>query len=484
MVKICYFCIMSVKKCVFLGAQCVYALLVLLALLAFPGASVVPTLLAMLAVWFIVAICYKYIPWKSEVGWWTLLASTSILAVGVIANVHYFTTYSGATTQLPLLHNPDAWRYYYDALSIMGDANGVPCELKSHGYGLIISWVWQLTGITIVSPLVLNMLLILFSIIVSGGIAWRLLHGVTSKSGQWIASCAMIMTASVCYFLNSGTLLLKEAGVIFAFSLIGFSLISQNETSLPKWTDVVLFFIGAVLMAMLRTNYLIMPIVGVAILLRWNKWCIIKASTMLVITVACWIGVSAWLYSSYSEASEIASKIMSGYGLNNSFFLDNLDHRTYNAIVEGYFDFPWWKKVLFLPMSAAVQYLIPLPWGFCDDIQFGYSLAYAHISYPWYLVGGLILYFVVCHMRKAPRTLARFIMWGGLMWLVPAFLFAGTVSRYALPMLPILVPGAVYVVAKWREFNKSQLKWWFGIYALLLFVGLIAGYIVQKGVAL
>ena len=65
-----------------------------------------------------------------------------------------------------------------------------------------------------------------------------------------------------------------------------------------------------------------------------------------------------------------------------------------------------------------------------------------------------------------------------------AFLFAGTVSRYALPMLPILVPGAVYVVAKWREFNKTQLKWCFGLYALSLFVGLIAGYIVQKGVAL
>ena len=484
MVKNRYFCIMSVKNFAFLWAQCVYVLLVLLALLVFPGASVVPTLFAMVMVWFIVATCYQYTPWKSGVGRWTLLASATILAVGIIANVHYFSIHSGATTQMPLLQNPDAWRYYYDALSSIGDANGEPCEIKSHGYGLIISWVWQLTGITIVSPLVLNMLLMLLAIVVSGGIAWRLLRDVTAKSEQWIASCAMIMTASVCYFLNSGTLLLKETGVIFAFSLIGYSMVSLTEKKALKWNDIFAFFMGAVLLAMLRANYLIMPIIGIVMLLRWNRWNIIKASAMIMVLIACWIGISAWLYSSYSETSEIASKIMSGYGLNGAFFLDNPDHRAYNSIVEGYFDFSWWKKVLMLPMSAVVQYLIPLPWGLCDDIQFGYTLAYAHISYPWYLVGGLIIYFVLCQMRRAPQSLARFVGWGVLMWLVPAYLFAGTVSRYTLPMLPLLVPGAVYVVAKWHEFNKTQLKWWFGLYTLFLIVGLIAGYIVQKGVVL
>ena len=484
MVKNRYFCIMSVKKYAFLGAQCVYVLLVLLALLVFPGASVVPTLFAMVMVWFIVATCYRYTPWKSDVGRWTLLVSATILAVGIIANVHYFSIHSGATTQMPVLYNPDSWRYYYDALNTTGNANGVPCELKSHGYGLIISWMWQLTGITIVSPLVLNMLLMLLAIVVSGGISWRLLRGVTAKSEQWIASCAMIMTVSVCYFLNSGTLLLKEAGIIFAFSLMGFSVVSLIEANGPKWTDIILFLIGSLLVAMLRTNYLIMPIVGVVMLLRWNKWNVVKALVMIVIIIVSWIGISSWLYSSYSEVPEIASKIMLGYGLNNSFFLDNLDHRTYNAIVEGYFDFPLWKKILILPVSAAVQYLIPLPWGLCDDIQFGYTLAYAHISYPWYLVGGLIIYFVLCQMRRAPQSLALFVGWGVLMWLVPAYLFAGTVSRYTLPMLPLLVPGAVYVVAKWHEFNKTQLKWWFGLYTLFLIVGLIAGYIVQKGVVL
>lgn len=473
---------MTFSKSPFLYAQCSSILLVLIALILLPGASVVPTLLAFVGVWAIVALCYKQLPWQSKAGWWTLLISSTILAVGIVANVNYFTVHSGATTQMPVLHNPDAWRYYADALSVMGHESGVPCELKSHGYGLIISWVWHLTGITIVSPLVLNMLFVLLAIIVSGGIAWRLLKETTSKSGQWVAACAMIMTASVCYFLNSGTLLLKEAGVIFAFSLIAYSLISQTETFGPNWIDIALFLVGSILVAMLRTNYLIMPIVGAIMLLRWNKSIVIKTSVMIVITVACWIGVSAWLYSSYSEAPEIASKIMVGHGLNSSFFLDNPDHRAYNAIVDGYFEFPWWKKVLMLPMSAAVQYLIPLPWGWGDDIQFGYSLAYAHVSYPWYAIGGLVVYFVISQMRKAPRALARFVAWGGLMWLVPAFLFAGTVSRYALPMLPILIPGAVYVMAQWSQ--MPRIKLWITCYIVLLVVGLIAGYVVQKGLIL
>lgn len=476
---------MTFSKSPFLYAQCSSILLVLIALILLPGASVVPTLLAFVGVWAIVALCYKQLPWQSKAGWWTLLISSTILAVGIVANVNYFTVHSGATTQMPVLHNPDAWRYYADALSVMGHESGVPCELKSHGYGLIISWVWQLTGITIVSPLVLNMLFVLLAIIVSGGIAWRLLKETTSKSGQWVAACAMIMTASVCYFLNSGTLLLKEAGVIFAFSLLGYSLITLAENNVEKKTkyiNIAIFTIGALLLAMLRYNFLIMPLIGVIFLLKWNKENVITATIIAVVCVASWLLISAFLYSNYDAMPHIASKIVRGEGLESAFFLDNPNHRAYNAIVDGYFEFPWWKKVLMLPMSAAVQYLIPLPWGWGDDIQFGYSLAYAHVSYPWYAIGGLVVYFVISQMRKVPRALARFVAWGGLMWLVPAFLFAGTVSRYALPMLPILIPGAVYVMAQWRQ--MPRIKLWITCYIVLLVVGLIAGYVVQKGLIL
>lgn len=471
----------------FIFAQCGYLLLAFMALLLMPGASVVPTLLAMLGVWVVVSVVYNLTPWKSNVGWWTLLILSTMLSIGIVANVHYFTIYSGGTTQLPILHNPDAYKFHYDALYTVGYSEGVAADVKNHGYGMFISWIWSITGVTIVAPMVLNMLFVLIGIIFSGGIAYRILRGQTPQSDRWIATCAMIMTSSVCYFLNSGTLLLKEAGLIFSFTLIAYVVVSIAEPNVPILRAaklITLFMLGAALLTILRFNFLIMVAVGIVMMLKWRKRNIMLSVILVAICVVCWIGESHFLYNDYAQMPVVATKIIGGQGLNNAFFFDNVDHRVYNSIVDGYFDYPWWKKVALLPMTAAVQYLIPLPWGFCDDIQFGVTLAYAHVSYPWYIVGGLVLYFLVFESSKSPKSLRNIVLWGAFMWLVPAYLFAGTVSRYALPLLPLMIPAAVYVVARWRDANVVNLKVWCWCYGLLLVMGLIAGYIVQKGVLL
>lgn len=471
----------------FIFAQCIYILVALMSLLLMPGASVMPTLLAMLGVWIVVSIVYNSTQWKNNAGWWTLLIVSMVLSIGVVANVHYFTIYSGGTTQLPILHNPDAFRYYYDALYTVGHSAGVAVDVKNHGYGMLISWIWSITGETIVAPMVLNMLFVLIGIILSGGITYRILQGQTPRSDSWIATCAMIMTSSVCYFLNSGTLLLKEAGLIFSFSLIAYVIVSISQSDISKTRLIklfALFFVGGILLTILRFNYLIMVVVGIVMMTKWQKRNMVLSGVLLLICVCCWFGESTFLYSDYSQMPQVATKIIGGKGLNGYFFIGNEDHQMYNMMVDGYLGYPWWKKVALLPMTATVQYLIPLPWGFCDDIQFGYTLAYAHISYPWYLIGGLILYFIVFEMRRASIRLQRIIIWGMLMWLVPAFLFAGTVSRYALPLLSLIIPAAVFVVAKWQELNKLRLKVWCWSYGMLLVIGLALGYIVQKGVLL
>lgn len=471
---------MTTNDHVFAYAQLGYVLLVIVALIIFPGASFFPTLLAMIGVWVVVSIVYQRMPWRNSVGWWTLLVVATIMAIGVILNIHCFTEQVGATTEFPLLLNADSLRFYNDALYTIGSPQGIPTDLKNHGYGLLISWLWSITGVTIVSPIVVNMFSMLLSIILCGGIAWRMLRGETGKSGRWIASCAMVMSASVCYFLNSGTLLLKEALLILAFSLIGFAMTSLVKYSPRRSANIkmmIMFAIGVIIIAFLRYNYLFMPIVGAVILVKWQRRHLSMGAILMSICAIGWI-VSILFYST-ALVLDTTVNIIGGERLGDAFFSGDPQHDAYNGIVDGYLSFPWWKKVLYLPLSAAVQYLIPLPWGFTDDVHFGYTLAYAHISYPWYAVGGLILYYIIGWARRSPDVLRRMTFWGILMWLVPAFLFAGTVSRYALPMLPLLIPAAVYVVAKWKSF--ATLKRWIWSYSILLVIGLIGGYVVQKG---
>lgn len=471
---------MSIKINTFECAQIGYILLVSLALILMPGADFFLTLTALIGVWVVVFFVYRVVPWYSEAGKWTLLIATMILALGIISNVHLYTTISGGTTVNPILLNSDAARFFNDALYAMDSSIGGATDIKNHGYGLLVSWLWRMTGITIVSPLVVNMLLMLFSVIMSGGISWRVLSGETCRSGQWVASCAMILIASVCYFLNSGTLLLKESIIIFSFSITAFSLTSLAklpETGSRQLLMLILWSMGVVLLSFTRYNMLFLLIMGVMLMVKWRRRQLMLGIAMILICIACLIAVSVVFHSMQVEMSETTGKIMSGYGMNNSFFLDS-DHVIYTEFIKGYFDYPWWQKVLLLPLSGAVQYLIPLPWGFGDDIHFGYTLAYAHVSYPWYVVGGLILYYFLFLMRQSPVLLRRFAVWGALVWLLPAYLFAGTVSRYTLPILSVLIPCAVYVLASWR--NHLRFKQWMICYGMMLVVALVMVCIFQK----
>ena len=464
----------------FIYAQLGYILLIILSLIMFPGASFFSTLLTMIGVWVFISMVYRRAPWRNSVGWWTLLIATTLMAVGVIVNVHYFTAQAGATTELPVLLNPDSARFYNDALYTTGYSQGVPTEIKNHGYGLLTSWLWHITGVTIVAPIVVNMIVMLLSIILCGGIAWRMLRGETPKSGRWIASCAMLMSASVCYFLNSGTLFLKEALIIFAFSLITFamtSLVNCSSCRKVNITMMIMFGIGIVILVFLRYTFLFMPVIGILILVKWQRRQLSMGAMFLGICVLGWI-MSIIFYST-SLVFDTTINIIEGEKLADSFFSGDPQHYAYNAVVDGYFDFPWWKRILYLPLSAAVQYLIPLPWGFADDIHYGYTLAYAHISFPWYAVGCLVLYYLLCAARRSPDILRRMTFWGLLMWLVPAYLFAGTVSRYTLPILPLLIPAAVYVASLWKTF--TTMKRWIWCYSILLIIGLVGGYVMQKG---
>ena len=82
---------MTINDRAFGFAQLGYVLVVLLALILLPGAQFFTSLLAMLGVWALVSGVYQAAPWRNREGWWTLLVATTLLAVGVIANVHYFT---------------------------------------------------------------------------------------------------------------------------------------------------------------------------------------------------------------------------------------------------------------------------------------------------------------------------------------------------------------------------------------------------------
>ncbi len=457
-----------------------YCAIILVALILLPGADIVSTFIAMALVWIAIATTYRYLPTYTECGRYILMFVATILSVGIISNVYYYTTISGGTTELPILQNPDANRFYNDALATCGDGYGYFCEPRQHGYGMLIVAIWQITGVTIVVPLIVNMFSMLFCVILSGMITWRLLGDGENKSSNWVISCAMLLTASVCYYINSGTLLLKDALICLAMALIILKFTDLLKPVKQMKTVNLLtigFAVGVFLLMFLRPNFILYAIVGVVILNRWRdikSW--IRGFTLIAICVVAWFGTSI-LLSGYDVGQNSVNLVL-GSSTGDAFFAENPQHNYSNKIIGGYLDFPWWKYLLYMPLCTIIQFLIPFPWGFEYGVEFGYSLVFARISYPWYIIGGIILYYIFMKWRKSPKELSLMLLWGFMMWLVPVYLFAGTVSRYALPMLPALIPVAVYVLNRYGKLRSFHI--WIAGYVVVLIAVLIVCYNLQQ----
>lgn len=90
------------------------------------------------------------------------------------------------------------------------------------------------------------------------------------------------------------------------------------------------------------------------------------------------------------------------------------DFRTevYKSAIGDYENMSVMQKVLRLPVSMAIQFLSPLPWGFTRHLAFGLSYFHNHLSIPWYCILGLILYFVLFCIGKAPVSVAKALIMG------------------------------------------------------------------------
>lgn len=439
---------MSFNDRSFAYAQIAYIFAVAIELLIFPGASFWPTLIAMGGVWIAAALCYQATAARNSAGWWALLAVTTLLSAGAIANIHFFTTAQGATTSNPVLFNVDARANFDTALSILG--LGEPAHApRSIGYPMLIAGIWRITGITVVAPIVLNMLMILLTIIVSGTIAVRATaSGKARHSQQWIQTCAMIMTASICYMLNTGTILLKDAGICLSMAMAALGLTSLI---IPPATPAATarlrgaLAIGIIGTAIFRLNYIFMILVATIVITPWarnDRRTLIRSAIVIGATALTWV-IFNWVLTDIWNPTATGIRFypdeLTGYFTSGT----HSQHMYHDRLLSGYYHAPIWYRLLWLPANAVTLYLIPFPWDFSTYTEFGYTYAVAKFSYPWYAVGALVIYYMIYLRRGSSPVIRRLTYAAILLWLVPAYFTAGSVSRYILPLIVWLIPAAV-----------------------------------------
>lgn len=410
----------------------------------------------------------------STAGEWVLSITATVMALGITLNTYYFTSVLGGTLDAPILLNSDALRYFtYAEYLYNGDfSSAFGCFL---GIPIITAALWAVLGKSIVWALAACMALTLVAISLSGRLAAILL-----RHSQPSSALAMALTAAVCHFTGQGMVLLKEPLIYFAFLLTAIPLAHFYLGNHISAKLIVSFVVGCTLTALVRNHALHFVTLGLFMFLpmQFTRKRIITAAAATICIFASSAGGS---YLSRVDAQK-HSNIATGSGAIAVVYLgDDSRYDGYKSIFGEYFSLPIAHRIAILPATAAVQYAVPFPWNFERDIKFGYSQALNHISWPWYAIGCIILFYFIWLWRKKSTPLRLWALWAAICWLIPAYLFGGSVSRYVMPFIPILVPLAMVVIGELRAHRHiTPFKWWAGSYAVVLVLALTACFFIQN----
>ncbi len=422
------------------------AIIVLLSYL-FPSGGVVEAVLLSAATWFAAERLYRGLGATERGGYTALLVFWLLLSVGCVLNCWWFTTANGGTPENPTLYNNDAQLAWAQMLSAMHGGEGLDLPAR-RGYGYLLAWLsWG--SVPSILPLVwLNALAVLVSIILTGASAARMAEG--SVPGARMSTLAMIFTGGVCYFLTSGTILIKDAFscLIMAMCLYGFY---GARRRLTAW----LLVSAALLLAVPVRSHLLVFIAIAGVCSLYRDW---RGRVWLVGATAVAGGVLYILVRNYLGDIPVASD-----GTTNLILQSDSSRLNAYNLVAGDYDSPngttAWYHIVHLPFSLAVQYLTPLPWAYIRDTVFGPTLLWSHISYPWYALGGILLYVLFFRLRRAPREVASAMIFAVTATILTAYATGGTVSRYCLPWLPFFVPAAAWFVGTGGYRCRGFVRW-------------------------
>ena len=421
----------------------------------FPGLTA-PNCIALSTIAVGVVILSGNMPFPSRTSQIIFATIAAMLFTGVILNAWYFTTYLGGTPRDPVLINPDASMWWKEALFRLNQFDGEPAHF-SHGlYGCVLAAVLAIFGITVGTALIWSATLILAALFMTAILTFKLSRNNISTF------VAVIATASVCYWLSMGSLILKDAFTILAFLIAGYGFVCYKTKFLG------LSALAAVMLFFSRPSYILMLVVGAFVVgfRRGNKlWALSSAAICL----------SVWILSLFLIVANFYQVISTDPSTKVLF--DAPNQMAFYNIVGDYSQLSFFRKILLLPFSAAVQFLIPFPWNFDRDIPFGLTQFWCHIAYPWYLFGFAAVGFLVSHWKDRFSLTYRLAFWALVCWLVPCFIFGGTISRYGLPFVALFAPAVASFLIK--EHSSRIFRVCLVVYCLAMAVILIIAHHIQ-----
>ena len=319
--------------------------------------------------------------------------------------------------------------------------------------------LWKVLGVSVVWPMALNYMFALISIVITGKISYRVLsHHFPTIKPSTISACAMLMVPLLGFLTSQNLRIQKEAGCTLGIVMVGYCLAGfaekNNLTKNEKRRDLAVFVIGTVILALVRTNFAYFAMIGAAMMALARHHAQWKRGSLLAL-IALTITVVFSILFSYTFGQQYRT-VDGGDAMARAFKI-GIVQQPYFTLIGDYYHYPEWKRLLLLPITAGVQYIIPFPWLY--DLENADIMSILpRMRVMWYFVGGTCIYYYlyINGLHYKQNNLGMWAWWPLVTFLGIAFITGGSVSRYVLPLQPLFVVIALYVLLQVKIGNYRR----------------------------
>lgn len=413
----------------------------------------------------------------SATACWVLFLLAAFVMVCNVAYLLEWTQDEGYSLQLPNLQS-DARKYYKWALNRY-DGSVSAVNVAFPGFPYIIYLLWKVLGVSVIWPQAMNMMFTLMSVVLTGMTVRRLLVGRVDFSEQTLMLGSLVLSGLLVYYLVMGIHILKEGSIYLSISLAGYALSSMSACDEERhhWLrDLLLFFLACLILAAVRTTFLYFIAVGVVIMAlpHCRRDWIFVIGMLAICAITLLIGNH---YCNYSFDRH-ATIVDGGMGMQSN-YISTESQSVYVQIIGEYFLFSTWHRLALLPVSLALQFIIPFPWLMYENVTVANVVS--RITVGWYAVGCISLFYFLFVSWRRQWNMGAWAWWPAVVFAVIAYLMAGTMSRYVLPFQPLFIPVVIYVLCLlYKGLWRKQFKYWSIFYVALLVVTLIICFHLQK----
>jgi len=271
------------------------------------------------------------------------------------------------TLSYPGITGDDSY-YFHWAVHYYDGSCPVPEKMAFKGFPSLVWCLFKLFGVSCVWPVAMNMMFTMMAIVLMGMVTVRLLrHRVRGVSESSLQLCGMVGVMMLMFYLSQGMMIQKEATVYLLIALAAWVFAGLNDPLASRSRtqkkilvrDLALMVVSCVGFAFVRTTYLYFIFIGIvcmAVAHRGRHWRFCAA--LAAICLACFVLGNYFAY--YSVARHVS--IVRGGDVMQNLYLIEPSQQPYLRMIGDYFSFSYLHRLALLPMTSAVQFVIPFPW--------------------------------------------------------------------------------------------------------------------------